>query len=598
MAEERVHRRLSAIFAADMVGYSGLVEADEEGTIARQKRHRKELIEPKIAGYDGRIVKLMGDGMLVEFASVVDAVRCAIEVQQAMVAREADVPEGRRIRYRVGVNLGDIVIDGDDILGDGVNVAARLEGLAAPGGVCVSDAVHQSVVGKIDLAFEDLGEQQVKNIKRPIRAYGLHIDQGTLGIVSAEKIPAATPALPDKPSVAVLAFNNMSGDVEQEFFADGIAEDIITALSRVTGLFVIARNSSFSYRGQSPDIRQVGRELGVRYVLEGSVRRASNQIRVTAQLIDAETGNHVWAEKYDRPVDDIFSIQDEITQSVTGAVGSQISATEMKRAARKRPEDLGSWERVMKAWSLLQKTTEADNAAAREICLKETARNPENHRALASLAYGYAMDSLYGWGSMSPAETMKKAATAARASIAIEPNEEWSHSMLCLVLWLAGEHEASIREGETAVAVNPNFNIAHFLLGTVLGYSGAEYCERAAKHIALAIRLDPRDVWVAWPHANWANIELISENYDAAIDRARTALDRDPSLGLAYRVLAAALALEGDLDAAREAWAEGQQVQPLDLAAYVENMKRAFKKQGDFDRFVKGMRQAGAPLGE
>ena len=591
VAKEKVTRKLAAIFAADMVGYSRLMEADEEGTIARQKDHRKELIDPKIAEYHGRIVKLMGDGMLVEFASVVDAVRCAVEVQQAMVVREADVPEERRIRYRVGVNLGDIVIDGDDILGDGVNVAARLEGLAEPGGVCVSGTVHEHVAGKLDLAFDDMGEQKVKNIKKPIHVYRVvtaGTDAGTITPVRPEL------ALPDKPSLAVLPFDNMSGDPEQVFFADGIAEDIITAMSRVHELFVIARNSSFSYRGQSVDIRRVGSELGVRYVLEGSVRRGGNRVRITAQLIEAQTGNHVWAERYDRPLDDIFAIQDEITENVAGAIGSQIRAIEIKRVARRRPEDLGSWERVMKAWWHLNKSTEADNTAARELCLQEIARDSGNHRAYTALAFGYAMDSLYAWGTMSPPEAGREAARAARAAIAIEPNEEWAHGILSMILWFAGDHGAAIREAGTAIELNPNYNIGHALLGYALGYSGANHYKRAAKHLALAIRLDPRDIWVAWPHANWGMIEIIAGHYDAAIDRARTALDHNPLLGLAHRVLASALALNGDLDAARAAWIEGEHVQPLDFAAYLESMSRLFKNPRDRERYAEGMRLAGA----
>ena len=314
MAEERVQRRLAAIFAADMVAYSRLMEADETGTIARQKAHRAELVDPQIASHGGRIVKTTGDGMLVEFGSVVDATQCAVAIQRAMAEREADVGEEHRIQYRIGINLGDIVIDGDDILGDGVNVAARLEGLAEPGGVYISDVVHQSVAGKLDVAFEDLGEQQVKNISKPVHAYRVMLD-------GAPAAPSAAPlALPDKPSIAVLPFDNLSGDPEQEYFTDGITEDIITSLSHLRQLYVTARNSTFSYKGQAMDVQLVASELGVRYVLEGSVRKSNNQVRITTQLIDGETGNHLWAERYDRALADIFAVQDEITQTVVGAL--------------------------------------------------------------------------------------------------------------------------------------------------------------------------------------------------------------------------------------------------------------------------------------
>jgi adenylate cyclase len=594
MAEERVRRRLAAILVADMVGYSRLMESDESGTIARQKQHRQELIDPKFAEHHGRIVKTSGDGLLIEFASAVDAVQCAVEVQKAMAVRDADVGEDRRIRYRVGINLGDIVIDGDDILGDGVNVAARLEGLAPPGGICISGDVYRQIDGKLHLAFEDMGEQAVKNITKPIRVYRLRLDDTAWEAGTWTPSEPHTLALPDKPSIAVLPFNNMSGDPDQNFFADGIAEDITTALSRVKELFVIARNSAFSYRGQSPDIRRVGRELGVRYVLEGSVRRAASQIRLTAQLSETQSGNHVWAEKYDRPLTDVFAIQDEITQSVAGAVDSQIRATEMKLVARKHTEDLGSWERLMKALWHLNKNTEAGNATAREICLAEVARDPENHRALTVLSYGSIMDAIYGWGALSPAEAVKEAADAARASVAIEPKEEWTHGNLCIVLWLVAQHDAAIREGETAVELNPNYNIGHMVLGAALGHSGAEYYERAAHHLALAIRLDPRDIWVEWPHAHWSAVEIIAERYDAAIERARTAVACNPSLGLAHRVLAVALALKGDLEAARQAYTESQRVQPINIAAYAERIRAAYKRQSDLERYLKGLRLAGA----
>jgi adenylate cyclase len=303
-------RRLAAILAADVAGYSRLMGADEEGTLERLKALRRELADPKIKEHRGRIVKTTGDGLLVEFASVVDAMRCAVKVQHEMAERNVGVPEERRIQFRIGINLGDIIKDGRDIYGDGVNVAARLEALAEPGGICVNRVVRDQVRDKLDFAFEDAGEQRVKNIARPLRVYRVRP-----GMVSAEATSLAQPrlALPDKPSVAVLPFTNMSGDPEQEFVSDGVAEDVITALSHYPSLFVIARNSTFTYKGQAVDVKQVGRELGVRYVLEGSMRKAGNRIRVTAQLIEAETGNHVWAERYDRDLADIFAMQDEIT---------------------------------------------------------------------------------------------------------------------------------------------------------------------------------------------------------------------------------------------------------------------------------------------
>src|SRR6202045_1376971 len=340
MAEARVQRRLAAILAADVAGYSRLMGADEEGTLAALKKLRRELADPKIKEHRGRIVKTTGDGLLVEFASVVDAMRCAVEVQREMAERNARVPEERCIQFRIGINLGDIIKDGRDIYGDGVNVAARLEALAEPGGICVNRVVRDQVRDKLDFAFEDAGEQRVKNIARPLRVY--HVRSGR---VAGEEMNAPQPplALPDKPTLAVLPFTNMSGAPEQEFVSDGIAEDVISALSHYPSLFVIARNSTFTYKGRAVDVKQVGRELGVRYVLEGGVRKARNRIRVTAQLIEAGTGNHVWADRYDRDLVDIFAVQDEITQALTTALTPAIADAELRRAMRKPPQILDAW---------------------------------------------------------------------------------------------------------------------------------------------------------------------------------------------------------------------------------------------------------------
>jgi adenylate cyclase len=335
LARERVERRLAAVLAADVAGYSRLIGADEEGTLARLKAHRRELIDPKIAEHRGRIVKTTGDGMLVEFASVVDALRCATELQAAMTERNAAVSAESRIEFRIGIHQGDIVVEDGDIFGDGVNIAARLEGLAERGGICVSARVQEDAAGKLDLVFDDIGEPALKNISRPVRVFRV----GSKRVAQPSEPPAAL-LLPDKPSVAVLPFTNMSADAEQEFFADGISEDVITALSRYPSLFVIARNSSFTYKGRAVDVKHVGRELGVRYVLEGSLRKSGSRIRVTTQLVEAETGKHVWAERYDRDLTDIFAVQDEITEAVTIAIAPAIAGAEQQRAMRKPPGSL------------------------------------------------------------------------------------------------------------------------------------------------------------------------------------------------------------------------------------------------------------------
>jgi adenylate cyclase len=363
LATERVERRLAAILAADVAGYSRLIGADEEGTLARLKALRRELVDPTLAEHHGRIVKTTGDGLLVEFASVIDALRCAVAVQQAMRERNASVSPTDRIEFRVGLHQGDIVVEDGDIFGDGVNIAARLEGIAEPGGICVSARVQEDAAGKLDLAFEDIGEPELKNIARPVHVYRVQLGGPPASRRHAGQRPAvqsaAEPALPlpDKPSVAVLPFANMSSDPEQEFLADGIAEDVITALSRYPSLFVIARNSCFTYKGRAVDVRQVGRELGVRYVLEGSLRKSGNRVRVTAQLVEAATGNHLWAERYDRDLADIFAVQDEITEAVTIAVAPAVAGAEEQRAMRKPPGSLDAWAAYQRGLWHLGRTT-------------------------------------------------------------------------------------------------------------------------------------------------------------------------------------------------------------------------------------------------
>ena len=383
MADTRVERRLTAILAADVAGYSRLMGADEEGTLAALRAHRQDLLDPKIAEHRGRIVKTTGDGILVEFASIVDAARCAIDIQRGMRARNASVPHDKRIDFRVGINVGDVIIEGGDIFGDGVNIAARLEAIAEPGGICLSGQAQENIRDKLDIEFEDEGEHQLKNIARPVRVYRVRVRGGDELATSTH--PAL--ALPDKPSIAVLPFQNLGGDPEQEYFADGMVEDIISGLSRIKWLFVIARNSSFAYKGKSPDIRQVGRELGVRYVLEGSVRKSAGRVRITGQLIDAATGTHLWAERYDRKSDDIFALQDEITLSVVGAIEPSLRLAEVERVKRKRPDSLDAYDLVLRA--LPQVFTLMPDGAAKSLPMLERALTlePDYATALAFAAW-------------------------------------------------------------------------------------------------------------------------------------------------------------------------------------------------------------------
>jgi adenylate cyclase len=443
-------RRLTAILAADMAGYSRLMGADEEGTLDRLKAIRREISDPKIAGHHGRIVKTTGDGLLVEFGSVVDAVRCAVEVQQTMAEHNVDIPAEQRIEFRIGINLGDIILEDDDIFGDGVNVAARLEALAEPGGICVSRVVRDQVRDKLDVAFEDLGEQEVKNIARPVRVFRI---RAITPAVDAQGAPAPALALPDKPSIAVLPFANMSNDPEQEFFADGIAEDIITALSRYPSLFVIARNSCFTYKGHAVDVKQVGRELGVRYVLEGSLRKSGNRIRVTAQLVEAETGNHVWAERYDRDLADIFAVQDEITEAVTIAIAPAIAEAERQRAMRRPPESLDAWAAYQRGLWHLCKVTEEDFTIALKLFETGTHLDPGFAGCYSGLALGRLQASAV-YQLVDPVEAQSSAELFARRAVALDGANAEALSCLGWALQARGELAGALAEIEQALAMS------------------------------------------------------------------------------------------------------------------------------------------------
>ncbi|WP_436643164.1 adenylate/guanylate cyclase domain-containing protein [Microbaculum sp. FT89] len=489
MVQERVQRRLAAILAADMVGYSRLMRADEEGTIERQKALRRDLIDPEIAGHGGRIVKTMGDGLLVEFPSVVDAVKCAVAVQEAMTEREATIPEDLRIRYRVGINLGDIVIEDADIVGDGVNVAARLEGLAEPGGLCISDLVYRSAHGGPGLRFEDLGDQQLKNIPEPVRVWRWRPEDKGNG-KSPEVSPGATPALPDKPSIAVLPFTNMSGDPEQEYFADGMAEDIITELSRLPWFFVIARNSSFTYKGQPVDVTKVGRELGVAYVLEGSVRKAGNRLRINAQLIDAETGNHIWAERYDREIADIFDIQDEINQAIINAVAPELVSAEQKKTRQKDPAQLSAWECVMRGRAHVWKLGREDARIARRLFEQAIALSPGSGLGASDLALVHFLDAFYGW-SRSREQSFKDMVKTAENAVAIDDTDPMALTILSWAYTFAYQWDEALSTIDRAIALSPNFAPAIGLRGAILAC--ADEPDLAIATVREAIRLSPRD---------------------------------------------------------------------------------------------------------
>ena len=580
-------RRLTAILAADVAGYSRLMGADEEGTHERLQAHFRELVNPKINEHRGRIVKNAGDGFLAEFPSVVDAVRSAVEVQRGMAEREPEVPEERRIRFRMGINLGDVIAEEHDIFGDGVNVAARLEALAEPGGICVSRVVRDQVRDRLDYAFEDLGEQQVKNIARPVRVYRV----GDRARPIAQPLSAAPSALPlpDKPSIAVLPFSNMSSDPEQESFADGIAENVITALSRYPSLFVIARNSCFTYKGRTVDVKQIGRELGVRYVLEGSLRKAGNRIRVTAQLVEAETGKHDWAERYDRDFADIFAVQDEITEAVTIAIAPAIAEAEQHRAMRKPPGSLDAWAAYQRGLWHFSKFTTNDNAIAQKFFQQAIKSDPNfagGHWGLA-LAYLYAAAIFHSLGLL---ETLRSTEALARRAVELDSSDAAARSALSLALLSLGDTEGAQDEVELALATSPNLAIAHGILGDTLVYSGRP--KEGVVAIQRSMRLDPRDPMKAFFLQNVAVGLYFSREYDAAIEAANRTIRSYPTFPNIYRWLAAALGQLGRAGEAQGALQKTIALAPAMFDMYVHTRPPWFRQE-DHAHMLDGLRKAG-----
>jgi adenylate cyclase len=586
MAEPRVQRRLAAILAADVAGYSRMMGADEEGTLAALKELRRELADPKIKEHRGRIVKTTGDGLLVEFASVVDAVRCAVEVQQEMAERNVGVPEEQRIQFRIGINLGDIIKDGRDIYGDGVNVAARLEALAEPGGICVNRVVRDQVRDKLDFAFEDAGEQRVKNIARPLRVY--HVRPGQ---VAGEEMNAPQPplALPDKPSLAVLPFTNMSGDPEQEFVSDGIAEDVITALSRHPSLFVIARNSTFTYKGRAVDVKQVGRELGVRYVLEGSVRKAGNRIRVTAQLIEAETGNHVWANRYDRDLADIFAVQDEITHALTTALTPAIADAELRRAIRKPPESLDAWAAYQRGLWHLSKANSEDDTIAQSFFRQAIDLDPTFAPGYSALALAQLQAAAI-YQKLSLAEAQSSAEALARRAVSLDGADAEARSCLGWALQARGELDGALVEIERALAMSPNLAVAHWQRGATLIFSGQPM--KGLDALETCIRLDPRDPFMAVRLLHIACGLYFAREYEGVIEAAKRLIRSYPDFPMIYRWPAAALGQLGRAAEAREWLEKAISYAPGAFKMYVHNRVPWFRPE-DHAHLVEGLRKAG-----
>ena len=585
MAEERVQRRLAAILVADVVGYSRLIEADEEGTRVRLRSLQAELIDPRIAADGGRIVKTSGDGILVEFGSAVDAVRNALAIQEAMSGRDSNLPEDRRIRFRVGINVGDVIVEGDDIHGEGVNVAARLEGLCAPGEVYISRTVYDQAIGKLAASFEDLGEQTVKNITRPLRVFRVRSDTDNEAIQN--ETDSALP-LPDKPSIAVLPFENMSRDPEQEFFADGIAEDIITALSRFRWFFVIARNSSFTYKGRAVDVKQVARELGVQYVLEGSVRTAGNRVRITAQLIDALSGRHVWADRYDRELDDIFAVQDEITQAITARVEPEFVKAEQRRMLKKPATDLAAWEWYQRGISALFEASTENHVQARKWIQRAIELDPNDSAAHSAMAYWYYRHALEGY-SEAPNEDYAKAVVYGKRAVALDESDSFAHFALHLGYRYTGDHDLALAEVRRSIELNPNHSGAHVGLGNGLSYNGNP--GEGIPHLQMAMRLSPEDPRTHMIMVFTAEAYLNNRDYEQAVAWARKSIVRKSEFALAYAILAAGLAYLDRIGEAKAALSECLRLQPRVIAN--RRFSVLYKRSGDAEHILDGLRKAG-----
>jgi len=585
LTREHLVRRLTAIFAADVAGYSRLTGMDEEGTHVRLKEHLRVLIDPKVAAHRGRLVKNTGDGFLVEFRSVVDAVRCAVDVQRGMAERNADVPPNGRIEFRIGINVGDIIEDNGDIFGDGVNVAARLEAIAEPGGICISDDAHRQVRDKLDIAFDDAGEQNLKNIERPVRVFRV-MDR----VAAAIQRPAL--ALPGKPSIAVLPFQNLSADPEQEYFADGVVEDITMALSLFRWLFVIARNSSFTYKGRAVDVKQVGRELGVRYVLEGSVRKAGNRMRIAGQLIDAETGAHLWADRFDGALEDMFDLQDHVTSSVVGAIAPRLQYAEIKRAKRKPTENLDAYDYYLRGLASARRWTMDANSEALRLFCKAIELDPGLACAYGMAAWCYMQRKARGW-MIEHVQESAEATRLARKAVHLGGDDPVA---LCMggyaLAFVAHEFDDAAAFMDRGLAVNPNLAQAWTLSSWLRVWRGEP--DLALDHVAHAMRLSPLDPSLYGMLGAAAYAHFLAGRYDMASSCAEKAMRDNPTFLLAICIFAASSALAGQLEQAQRGIARALKCDPDLHASNLEDLA-PFRQAKDLATFAKGLRQAGLP---
>ncbi len=577
-----MERRLAAILAADVVGYSRLMNADEAGTLRRLTELRETVLVPLVSEHHGRIVKLIGDGLLVEFASAVDSVACALAWQERVANHESQRQSEAALRFRIGINLGDVIAEDGDIHGDGVNIAARLEGLADPGGICLSDDVYRQARGRIEARFEDVGEHKLKNISEPVHVYRVVVSN----VPAAETEPLP---LPDKPSIAVLPFDSMSGDPEQEYFSDGMTEDIITELSRIRWLFVIARNSSFAYKGKSPDVRRAAAELGVRYILEGSVRKGGDRVRITAQLIDATDGTHVWAERFDRDIGDVFALQDEITATLIAAIEPELAKAEQQRAIKKPVESLDAWSWFQRGLWHHNRATREDNEQALVYIGKAIELDPEFSRALATLAHVHYWMVLFGYTQDAKSD-LRTGLALARRAITADEREPYAHFALGRISTLLGDLDTAVEELELAIELSPSFAHAYYGLGNALNFIGR--AEDAIEKIDRAIRLNPHDpaIWTFMSGRAWSLFFL--GRYDEAHPWALKGVRQANAGWLSHAIAACVFAELGQREDASASVAAALELKPDFRTSFISD-NDPFRNRDYLDRFTSALRKAG-----
>lgn len=583
-----MERRLAAILAADIVGYSKMMGVDEVSTLRAIKVHRAELIDSAIAEHRGQIIKLMGDGMLVEFPSVVEATSCALKIQEGMVSRNAGSAADKQIHLRIGINVGDIIVEDDDIFGDGVNVAARLEGIATPGGVCLSDFAHDQVVNRIETRFEDGGDRILKNIARPIRVWHWSTNQPGEAGPSASHINQAPPS---KPSIAVLPFANLSSDPEQSYFADGVTDDIIAALSRARWLFVIARNTSFSFKDQTIPTDEFCRQLGVQYVLEGGVRKAGDRVRVTASLQEPERGRQVWAERYDGTLEDLFDFQDQVTHQIVSALQPNLLDAEEERSRRSRPTNLSGWDYVVRARPHLWSWNAEDCNVAKVLLLKALEADPNYGLAHSMLAYVHVVSGWQGWHDNLDLCISESVSESERA-IALDPADSWAHVALGMSYGLQRKNTEALVELERALELDPNSTLAFAMLGMVRSWGGDG--DGALTAFDAAVRCNPRDPFNRVMGAMYATAHFVAGRYEECANAALETGRKIPGLVGAWRAAAAAQALLGDTEQARASFAKVRQLQP-NISADWMRAHMPFTSGDHLDRWVEGLQRAGMP---